>query len=837
MKRWLSIGMLALSCFTDNAPTTVWPLGPDLYLVHHALSDAVAPPPKPEPTNHVVVVDCSGSMWNDLPLIREQIKLKLPMLLAEDDTITLIWFSGAGQCGVLVETRTVSLADLADINRAVDRWLRPQGLTGFNEPLLLVRDVIARIEQRTKNEHPRISLFFMSDGCDNVTYPREEILRTMAILAPRLASTTLVEYGYYADHNLLVRMAEKVGGSVILASDFASYTPVFETALKGKRGSAKKRGVIAEQRPIGDFLFAIDGLDILTFGVDEISNSRADIPVGWGAAMPAHIRDVFYLSQTPTAATAGRLERFPPTKPFEINLSMPPSGKLDPAHEPLARALYAATSLWAQRIQPKLVWSLLAVLGDVRLIDEFSVCFGKQRYGVFVETTKAAAVTGEGRFVRGYDPKRAPKEDAFTILDLMDLLASDERCKILTASDAFVYSRIGRKAVDKGEMLTVTESKDVDALLDEMKSKVGERLVEPMTEILGKLDVILRNRKKALKFKLDAAGIESGYSILSLVWNEAMPNLSFRVKEPGSVDLSDVADLSAELRSVLPNVVRTYRYRTYTVVKDGLVHLDALPVSIPRAVFDTLVSCGAIDPTTEPWIESGDTLRGVIDVKKLPVINAKMIRDLSAQALAESAWTLLTLKAEAKVWKHYTPERTSEGFAKVYGAPAAKWLDEHGITDHSGFKVESTSAPPTDFYTARAFEIAIKGFSSLPSVKEVRERMDAKEPAKGKKKELTPSMKLMVPALCEIDAFLASPIYAKAADKDALFAKWVGDKAKATVSETRKLQTRMAMQSWAITVGGTWLFESFDETTLKLTLGGEARDVTFKLDESRRIDV
>ena len=41
--------------------------------------------------------DCSGSMWNDLPLIREQIKLKLPMLLAEDDTITLIWFSGAGR--------------------------------------------------------------------------------------------------------------------------------------------------------------------------------------------------------------------------------------------------------------------------------------------------------------------------------------------------------------------------------------------------------------------------------------------------------------------------------------------------------------------------------------------------------------------------------------------------------------------------------------------------------------------------------------------------------------------------------------------------------------------
>lgn len=813
-----------LTSLSNTFPVTTWSLGTDLYLVRHALSDVVAPPPKPEPTNHVLVVDCSGSMWNDLPLIREQIKAKLPMLLAEHDTITIVWFSGAGQCGVLVETRTVNLVDLADINRAVDRWLRPQGLTGFNEPLLLVLGVIERLAKKT-TDAPRVALFFMSDGCDNVTFPRDEILRTMAKLAPMLASTTLVEYGYYADHNLLVRMAEKAGGTVILASDFASYTPVFETAMKGKRGSAKKRDVIAEQHPIGDFLFAIDGNDLLTFGVDEIENTRAGIPVGWGATVPAHIGEVFYLAQTPPAERHG--------KPVDLRtLSVQPS-------EALATALYAAISLWAQRIQPKLVRSLLKVLGDVRLIDEFVVCFGKQRYAAFVETTKAAAVAGEGRFVRGYDPSRSPKDDAFTILDLMALLASDERCKILTASDAFVYSRIGRKSVDKGEMLTVKESETVTALLDEMKTKADERAVVPMVEILDKLDGILRNRKKALKFKLDPAGVEGGYSIMDLVWNEAMPNLSFRVKQSGTVDLSDVSDITPEVRSVLPNVVRTYRYKTYTVVKDGLVHLDALPVVLSRTVFDTLTACGAIDPMTEPWIEHGDTLHGVIDMKKLPVINGKMIRELNARDMAEKAWRLLTLKAEAKVWKHYTPERTSEGFAKVYGADAAKWLDEHGITDHSGFKIESTAAPAVDFYTARAIEIAFKGFSSLPSVKDVRERMDAEmQPAKGKKpKEVTPVGKLLVPALCEVDAFLASPIYMNAADKDALFAKWVGDKARATVHETRKLQTQMAKLKWACTVGGTWLFETFDDTTLKLDLGGEPREVTFKLDENRKIEV
>lgn len=803
--------------------TMSWAVGPDLFLIHQPLSVAAATPPKPEPTHYAFVLDCSGSMSFDLPLIREQIKAKLPTLLAEDDTVTIVWFSGRGECGVLFENVRVTLRDLADISRAVDRWLRPVGLTGFKEPLDLVLDVIGRAK---KGSPSRVALFFMSDGCDNVTYPRDEILRTMAKLAPKLSAATMVEYGYYADHNLLLKMAERSGGSVILASDFAAYTPVFEAAFK-KKGGAKKQDVIASQRPIGDFLFAIDGDEILTFAVDEISSARSDIAVGWGATVPAHVSEVFYLSQTPV----------PNGKTSTFNRPGMPTHET----EPLFSATYAALSLWAQRIQPKIVWSLLKALGDVRLIEEFGVCFGKQRYAAFVETTKAAAVANEGRFVRGYDPTRAPKEDAFTILDLMDLLASDERCKILTASDAFVYSRIGRKAVDKGEMLTVKESEAVAELAKEMEGKAGDRAVAHLVEVLNKLDVILRNRKKALKFKLDPNGVDNGYSILSLVWNQNMPNLSFKVRQAGTVDISGEADIPTALQVALPSgIVHTYRYKTYTVVKDGLVHLDALPVVLPRSVYDTLVAVDAIDPTTEPWVETAAGMRGVIDLKKLPVINGKMIRELDARDMAEKAWKLLTLEAEAKVWKHYTPKRTNEGFAKVYGADAAKWLEEHNITDHSGFKVESTPAPATDFYMARAIEIAIPGFSSLPTVKDVRERMEAqgKEPAKGKKpKEVTPSGKLMVPALCEVDAFLASPIYQNAADKDALFEKWVGDKARATVHETRKLQTQMAKACWAITVGGTWLFDTFEEQKIKMTLGGEPREVIFKLDESRKIEV
>ena len=83
-----------------------------LYLVEHPLSVAAAPPPAPEPTHHIVIIDCSGSMSGELPRIREQLNEKLVSLLGPDDAISIIWFSGRGQCDVLREAVQVGPAEL-----------------------------------------------------------------------------------------------------------------------------------------------------------------------------------------------------------------------------------------------------------------------------------------------------------------------------------------------------------------------------------------------------------------------------------------------------------------------------------------------------------------------------------------------------------------------------------------------------------------------------------------------------------------------------------------------------------------------------------------------------
>lgn len=806
---------------------TSWAISPGLYLVRHPLpSPAAAPPPKPTPIDHIVAVDVSGSMSWDLPKLARHVKARLPTLVGDDDTVTLLAFSGRGECVVIFEREQLAgIKDIARLNGAIDRHLRPIGLTGFVEPLRMVKDIAMRLVSQRSS---RIALFFMSDGCDNC-WRREEIISAVKDAAPFLASVTIVEYGLYADRPMLSRMAETAGGSLIYASDFSSYEPMFEAAMskKGPPG-AKKTTLTLDHMPVDGFAFAVDGKDMLTFATDLLKDGRA------GISVPSHLTAVYYLSTA--TAPSGRIANLAE----DAKLTNEDANYREQGNDGIDAA-YAAMALYGQRVKPKIILSVLRALGDVRLINEFSTCFGKQRYSAFVEECIGAALDPALRFTAGYDPNKVPREDAPTILDVLDILARDERCRILTQSDGFLYSRIGRKAVSKARMLTVTEGKEVASLAEALGAT---REVDAIKEALAALSKIVADRKEPLRFTLDKAAADKGYHP-TLVWNESQPNLSARVCRPGVVDIAGDPNIPEWVKAALPATLKTFDFKTYTFVKDGFTHIEWLPVIIPVVVYDTFVAMGVIDPVNDVATAAGDDVMVTLDLRKVPVINQKMINEASARTLAENQWRLLQLKAAAKVYKHYTPEKTSKGFATVYGKEVAAWLDENGVSDSNGYSFASTVEKGTDIYLGKALDVKIPGFSSLPTVKEVRERMDSIAAAEAlgkaaqKPKKLTPAAALMAETLREVDEFLASSLYKKAAKPDALFEQWVNDQAKAAVDETRKLQTEMAKTKWACTVGGSWLreFSSLDDTQLTLTLGGESRTVTFDLDTEVKIAI
>lgn len=763
-----------------------------LYLVHNHVSDpdSNVAAPVDIPTNHVVVIDCSGSMSGDLPKIREQLKRKLPKLLGEKDTISIVWFSGRNQFGVLLEAEPVAtLADLKDVNAAIDRWLRPIGLTGFRDPLVECTTLVARVAK--KKPGTIFSLFFMSDGCDN-EWSRPDILKAVEQTSPGFSSATFVEYGYYADRSLLTAMAEKAGGVLIFAEDFDKFAPSFDAAMQKKVLSAPRIQYKIKGDPVGGFAFSCDGDDFLTFSIDKDYVS-----------IPEHVRDLFYVSPT----MVGKLG----VRPQDITQAATKQ-KPAPDQEIVISALYAAVSLFSVRMKPTVVLPLLKSLGDVQFIEAFGQCFGKQKYSDFMQAAQQAAL-GHGRFVKGWDPKKVPRDDAFTVLDLLKILAENDESRILLDHPEFKYSRIGRGRLDSSEHLTADELEEIRQLTTQIATEKDAKKISGFNE---RIAAITAAKVPALRFEADPQ--PNGYPIANLTYNEDRPNISVLVRKEGTVDVS--TRLDASLQGKVGPKLPTFIWRNYAIVKDGLVNVDTLPVLVSDTVLRKIRSQSPETVKSQSPSDS-DPAKFVVtlDLRQLPVINRNMVKNVSAKTFFELQYELVKSQAAQKVYNHFSkellPAKKSDGFVGQYGQAAADWLREQGITEYSGFAPKVIQAESKDFYLGKELKVSLKGFSKLPSVKELIEQI-----AKGK---INAPGALMKPIYDEVSAFLSSDIYKKSADQPRVLEAWLDGQTKHTRRRTRELIFDVAQTTFSLIVGQVWFseFQSLEENSMSFDIDGQ----------------
>ncbi len=778
----------------------------NLFLVR-ALVPSSQPAVKTEtPVNHVAVIDCSGSMSYDLPKLRDQVKSKIPKLLGEKDTLSIIWFSSRGEYGVLLEAEPVAtLKDLQAVNNAIDKYLRPVGMTGFKEPLEEVERLAAKLAKKGA-PGAALSLFFMSDGCDN-QWGRPEILKAMEKAAGVSASVTIVEYGYYADRNLLASMAEKGGGTLIFAQDFDRYAPLFEAAMQKKVVGAPKIELPISGDPVSGFVYGFDGKDLTTFAVE-----------GGKAKVPETLKEVWYLSPSAIGSTDGELEA--------VSKAASNSGKDDDAMQ----SAYAAISLFSVRMQPNVVYPLLKAVGDISFIEKFASCFGKQKYSEFMESARVAALDTKARFTKGWDPKKVPRDDAFTVLEMLRILQDDEDNRVLLDHEKFKYSPIGRGRVDASEILTEEEQAEIQALTARMATEKNTKKLKELTEELAKLTA---KKGEALKFEADK--VPDGYSISSLTFNEDRPNVSFLIKKMGSVNVS--SRLPKEFSGKVPEKFGSFIYRNYTVIKDGLINMACLPVKLSAKTWSKikgLIDSGDIVPEAVTWDNSGVVL---LMLDKLPVVNRQMVKAVSAKALFEMQYELEKARAAQKVYKAFRdeklPKKESPTYKAIYGEDAANWLKEQGFTDYSGFGPKVVLTPSTDQYLGKVLEVKLSGLSKLPSMKELRDQMA--------KKKINAGGALMVPFVNEVEDYLASKEYKNASDPDKVFEKWISEKAQKAIQATRTLIFGMAQIKFAIVVGQTWPteFASLDENTLTIKVKPDPKsaevDLSCKLEMKEEV--
>jgi len=470
------------------------------------------------------------------------------------------------------------------------------------------------------------------------------------------------------------------------------------------------------------------------------------------------------------------------------------------------------------------VLSLLKLTGDVRFIDQFSTCFGKQKYSEFTEAAKAAAFNEKQRLTMGCDPTRIPKEDAFTVLELLNILSEDESNHVLLDHPDFKYSKIGRGRVDADNVLTEAEQQEIAKLTQELTSTKDAKKIAALT---AQIAAVTANKPKALEIKLDKN--PDGYPISKLTFNQDRPNISIMVQKTGKVDLSD---RQATAPAGAPTTLDSFVFRNYAIIKDGLVNVDRLPVRLTAGTLRALKECGMpeetiINPSTETLEETRTRVKKasndrpvtvVLDLRSLPVINRKMIKATSAKTLFETQYELVKAQAAQKVFKSYKPERTSTGFKEKYGDEVATWLKEQGITDYSGFSPKSVQAESTDFYVGKELKVSLKSLSSLPSVKEARTKIAA-----GK---LTPSVAIMEPAIKEVDSYIT-------ANGESAVTAWAEIKAKEATEKCRQLMFELAKLTFTVVVGQTWFteFKSLDENKLTVTVNGATIEGTVEMKE------
>jgi Mg-chelatase subunit ChlD len=774
-----------------NMQKTLYKLSDNLYLQSVVIEPKSAVSATKKANNngvhHIVVIDCSGSMYNPMPDMRKDLKDKLVTLIGKNDTLTLLGFSGRNECYLILEAMPVAtLKDLSKVYDAIDRWMRPMGLTGFLDPLRMVNSIISKI--RAKDTNAVFSMFFMTDGQDN-QWSKQEILNEMAKVAANLASATVVEYGYYTDRAFLAKMAAIAGGEHIFAEDFDSYAPVFQKSLSKNVSSTPKTEVKVDGSPIGDIVFTIDytNQEVLAF---EVENGKVSVPDDCG--------QIWYLSDIHKPSATRQTVQV-----HDVYLDKQRSD-MDPD---VMIALYSVLSLFSMRMMPEVVFPVLRNLADVRLVKMFTGCFGVQKYSEFATLAKKCCFDSNERYVDGKDFNAVPDDDAFTVIDLLQLLVQDNANRVLLDHPEFEYKKMSRAREDASDFLTEEEAEKIAELTAKMATL---RKPSAIKEIQNQIDAITANKPKTLKFVADPA--PTGYALTNLVFHKDRPNISIQVRKKGTVDLSQ--HIPDQLKGVVPERFETFIFRTYNVINNGIVHLNKLPLLVTEETLDQININGIFPQMTD--VGNG-MFEIVVDLRPIPVINRNMVSRVSAEKLFNLQYNLLQLQASAKIWDELNDQlnpQPSKNLSERYGDDAAAWLESVGIKDGGFNPVKTVSAPVSDVYNAKQLLVKFKGLSTLPKVSDVVKHMSS---GNGGKKP-TAGIELMMPAMQEYYDIQKgiSPL------KGDALAKFVQNKAQSVIKDKRDLMLQISKIKFAIVVGQTWFSDmKADQTGMDLTIHGK----------------
>ena len=619
----------------------------NLYLVEQQIKNPFYSPTqaKKEPTNHIWLIDRSGSMYSLLSSLIKDVIARAKQI-PNGDTITLGWFSGEGQKNFVLKGFKVTEAqDYTLLEKALNQINSTVGLTCFSEILHDTDTVIKDLTIFSSN----FALCLFTDGFPVVSSYNKEIesiFSAVKKLESKVTASLLVGYGDYYNKTLMSDMAERIGGSLTHAENLNKFSISLEGFIKGVE-SVKKYFVELEHKVSKEsIVFNINDKNVNIYSVDHKNQI--------GLSCSNNVTEsVYILTKESPKGTASDIEK----------------------DENLLKAAYAASYILTQKTKTDQAIDVLGYIGDKEMVDSVTNAFTNAEYGRAEEKMKDAVADNKKRFLSGKVKNYVPPVDAFCLLDLIDVLSEDTEAFFYPRHEAFEYKRIGKPAITE---------------------------------------------EGYPKFDDDKA---SNAPFSNLVWNSSQLNLSLQTNIKGSIELPKEHKTFG-----FSNPYPTFQFRTYTFVKDGVLNVTKVPASMSEKSFSLLKEKGLVEGTWEK------EKIFIVNLNVIPIVNRKIAEGkTSATELCKLLLKEERAKAALKAIKWFKnrdlPEKevTAET-AETFMEKQQAFLESVGINTKSGaFSPPSKLAESTDHYFAKAFDIKIKGLSSLPKVEVVAEKMKEKK--------------------------------------------------------------------------------------------------------------
>ena len=638
---------------------------PNLFLTQQRVEkDSPAAKPVKKAKNNIWIYDRSGSMNS---VIRQLCKdlIEKAKTIPAGDTLTLGWFSSEGGefDFMLKGFKITEKADYAVVENIINKNSHTIGCTCFSEILADTEKVIKDLSAISED----FAVCFFTDGypvVSNYTKEIEKINSAISKIEGKVSSSMLVGYGNYYNKTLMMDMAQRFGGALIHSEDLSAFNTALSDFITDSRNNEGKIEVELPDMKGSSTRHAIFGIN-----GNQITNYKSE--GGKVSFVPTQAEEdyVYWLSDF---TILGSEE----VKFTDSNVK----GKNKDV-EPMVRAAYAAAYILTQTTKTDKALEVLACLGDKALIDGVNNAFTNTEYGAAEEKIKTSMLEPTKRFGEGRNTKYLPSADAFCLLDVLDLLGSDDEAKFFPYHDSFKYERIGTTSSQKTGYGKFTGNKN------------------------------------------------SNCSVNDFVWHGSMLNLSVRATIDGTVNLQGDFKKNGFAENYPCKI-----FRSYNLVKDGFLNTKEFPATLSSSTFKTLKANGVIDEGT---YKAGQVY--VLHLNRVPVIN-RSIADgkTSATELCKKCFEEISLKAKMKAFGYYQDQLEAQNVREDGSSLTAEqeaYLEGNGIKKGI-FNPPSDKGDATDHYFAKEFDIKIKDHSSLPKVEEV-------IVARTGKKALTPTKALV----------------------------------------------------------------------------------------------